>query len=225
MEAGDIQTCLAFTWYSRQLVLRSRWWSGEALEKLDSRSCPHCFFVTPTDLCPFSLALTSSSLASTSFQLPGMGHPAQVNFLSELFFSVQFGFIWELVSSNMISYLGTSSPVLCKFVSEMRGTAQLHPAASETHMQINAFREWWESHFSSHRAKPNKDCHWHTHRQSYACAVTVRENKRTDFHKLLVKKFHFVNIWNVQIKHKRTHHSNLSKMSTFYCLAWDFLCF
>ena len=30
----------------------------------------------------------------------------------------------------MISYLGTSSPVLCKFVSEVGDTAQLHLAAS-----------------------------------------------------------------------------------------------
>ena len=59
----------------------------------------------------------------------------------------------------MISYLGASSPVLCKFVSEVGDTAQLHLAASETQMQMNTFREWWESHFSSHRAKSNKDCH------------------------------------------------------------------
>ena len=167
------------------------------------------------------MAIHSSTVA---WKIPWTEEPGRLQSMG----SQRVGHDWATslsLSSNMISYLGISSPVLCKFESEVGGTAQLHLTASETQMQMNTFRDWWESHFSSHRAKPNKDCHWHTHRQSYVCAVTVRENKINHFHKLLVKKFHFVNIWNVQIKHKRTHHSNLSKMSTFYCLAWDLLCF
>ena len=112
------------------------------------------------------MAIHSSTVA---WKIPWTEEPGRLQSMG----SQRVGHDWATslsLSSNMISYLGISSSVLCKFESEVGGTAQLHLTASETQMQMNTFRDWWESHFSSHRAKPNKDCHWHTHtgRVTYA---------------------------------------------------------
>lgn len=76
----------------------------------------HCFFVPPTDLCPFSLALTSSSLASI-LSASRYGSPCWSKFPPELFFF--FNTVWFHLGTCFVKRSQLlerfSSPVLCKF--------------------------------------------------------------------------------------------------------------